>query len=75
MLTAAACQLIADSISRTEIQLDEISSVPDWQKIIDYGLRHRSVDVRESAAAAMAAISKLTDCTSTVKRYGLSESR
>jgi len=68
LVAAAACQLIASSISIIEIQLDHKASVPHWRKIVDVGLRHRSRLVQEAAAQAMATVSKLVDCSSVVER-------
>jgi hypothetical protein len=68
LVASAACQLIANSISLAEIQLDQNSSVPHWRKIVNDGLKHRAPSVQEAAAEAMAAVSKLTDCSLIVKR-------
>jgi len=68
LVTAAACQLIANSISMTDIQLDHKATVPHWRKIVDVGLRHRSRSVQEAAAQAMATVSKFVDCSSVVER-------
>ncbi|KAA1469978.1 TBCD protein [Dentipellis sp. KUC8613] len=63
LVTAAACNLIASSISLPEIQLVARSSVPHWRKIIDIGLKHRNPKVQDAAANAMAEVSKLVDCS------------
>lgn len=68
LVTAAACQLIASSITATEVQQDQNSSVPHWRKLVDVGLRHRSSAVQEAASEAMAAVSTLVDCSSVVER-------
>lgn len=68
LVTAAACRLVAITITATEIELDQSSSVPQWRKLIDYGMKHRSSVVQEEAVAAMASISKLVDCSSVVNR-------
>jgi len=65
LVFAATCDLIASSLTREEI---EVSSVPGWRNIVDQALRHRSSSVQEAAAAAMATISSLTDCSSEVHR-------
>lgn len=65
----AICSLIAASITREEVELQDRSSVPNWRKLVDHGLRHRSSDVQEAAAAAMASVSSLTDSSSAVKRF------
>lgn len=67
-VTAAACALIASSITKDDITQEEGTSVPHWRKIVDVGLRHRSQTVQEAAAGAMAAVSKLVDCSSVVER-------
>lgn len=66
-MTAAACSLIASSISASEIDLEK-TSVPHWRKIVDIGLKSRSTIVQEAAATAMAAVSKLVDCSAVVSR-------
>ncbi|KAI9443203.1 TBCD protein [Lactarius indigo] len=63
LVTAAACQLIANSVSLKEILLEGQSSV------IDLGLKHRKPTIQEAAAAALAAVSKLVDCSSIIQRY------
>ena len=68
LVTAAACRLIASSISLSEIQLEQRSSVPHWRKIIDIGLKHRDSDVQEAAAEALGEVSKLVDCSPVVDR-------
>lgn len=68
-ILSAVCSLVAASITREEVELKNSSSVPNWEKFVDHGLRHRSEDVREAGAAALAAVSSLTDCSSAVERY------
>ncbi|PPQ80979.1 hypothetical protein CVT25_015132 [Psilocybe cyanescens] len=41
LIASAACRLIANSITVTEINLGARSSVPGWKKIVDNGLKHR----------------------------------
>jgi tubulin-specific chaperone D len=67
-LTAAACALIGASISVEEIQLGDATNVPSWRKILDFGLKHRSVMVQEEASRAMASVSRLVDCSAIVIR-------
>ncbi|EIN12617.1 TBCD protein [Punctularia strigosozonata HHB-11173 SS5] len=67
-LTAAACTLIGSSISIDEIQLGQATRVPHWRKILDFGLKHRSVAVQEESARAMASVSHLVDCSAIVTR-------
>ena len=69
LVTAAACQLIANSITLKEIQLEGQSSVPYWRTIIDLGLKHRKSTVQLAAASALAEVSKLVDCSAVVQRY------
>ncbi|KAI9512401.1 TBCD protein [Russula earlei] len=69
LVTAAACQLIASSITLKEILLDRQSSVPHWRIIIDLGLKHCESTVQEAAASALAEVSKLVDCSAVVQRY------
>lgn len=63
ILLAAACDLIGVSISPTEITLPDKSSVPHWKLVIEMGLRHRNVVIRESAAKAFGSVSRLVDCS------------
>ncbi|KAG1906602.1 tubulin folding cofactor D C terminal-domain-containing protein [Suillus fuscotomentosus] len=63
LVLAAACDLIASSLTLQEVELQEKSSVPHWKRIIDQGLRHRSSSVQQAAAAAIAATSSLIDCS------------
>lgn len=37
IITAAACELIALTVTLTEIELHEASSVPNWRKVLDHG--------------------------------------
>ncbi|KAI0031394.1 TBCD protein [Vararia minispora EC-137] len=75
LVTRAACLLIASSISLAEIRLEENSSVKYWRKVIDAGLKHRVPAVQEAAANALGEVSKLVDCSSTVRRYQQSLAR
>lgn len=68
IVTAAACQLIGNAITLTEIKLKEQSSVPNWRQIIDHGLRYRLEAVQETAAAAYATISKREDFSDDIKK-------
>lgn len=68
LIITAACELIASSISAADVQLGQKSVVPQWRSIVDVGLRHRSSAVQEGATHAMAAVSKLVDCSSIVER-------
>ncbi|KAG7443080.1 TBCD protein [Guyanagaster necrorhizus] len=67
-VTAAACHLIASTVTLTEISMGPNTSVPKWRQVVDFGLKHRRVSVQEAAAMAMASISKLVDCFATVTR-------
>ncbi|KAI0061711.1 TBCD protein [Artomyces pyxidatus] len=69
LVTAAACELIASSISLEEIQLSTRSTVPHWRKVVDVGLKHRNSTVQEAASNAMNVVSRLVDCSATVQRY------
>ncbi|KAH9480301.1 Tubulin-specific chaperone D [Psilocybe cubensis] len=68
LVASAACRLIANSITITEINLGPQSSVPGWKKIVDNGLKHRITLVQEAAALAMQEISNLTDCSADITR-------
>ena len=67
LVTTAACDLIANGISSAEIS-SEGTSVPHWRKIVDIGLKSKNMNVQEAAAGAMAAVSKLVDCSAVVDR-------
>jgi len=69
LVTAAACQLIASSITPKEILLSGESSVPHWRSTLDLGIKHRKSTVQEAAASALAEVSKLVDCSAVVQRY------
>ncbi|KAI6030933.1 TBCD protein [Pisolithus orientalis] len=68
-ILSAVCSLVAVTITREEVELEDRSSVSNWKKFVDRGLRHQSSDVREAGAASMATVSSLTDCSSAVQRY------
>ncbi|KAF9454706.1 ARM repeat-containing protein [Macrolepiota fuliginosa MF-IS2] len=68
IVTTAACQLIGNAITLSEIELKERSSVPQWRKIIDHGLRFRLETVQEAAATAYATISKREDLSDDVEK-------
>lgn len=68
LVTGAACGLLARTITRAEIDLQKNSAVPNWRKLLDYGLKHRTIAVQEAAAAALGAVSRLVDCAVVVKR-------
>lgn len=68
IVTAAACQLIGNAITLTEIELREQTSVPNWKKIIDHGLRYRLEEVQGVAASAYATISKREDLSEDIKK-------
>ncbi|KAF9241181.1 tubulin folding cofactor D C terminal-domain-containing protein [Melanogaster broomeanus] len=54
---SATCGLIATSITLQEVQqVQDQSSVPRWQYLVDQGLRHRGINAQEAAAAAMATL-------------------
>lgn len=67
LVTAAACQLIASSISVEETESTQ-SSISHWRVIVDLGLKSRSATVQDAAATALAAVSKLVDCSAIVQR-------
>lgn len=69
IVTAAACELIASSITLKEIMLEGQCSVPHWRTIIDLGLKHRKSTVQVAAASALAEVSRLVDCSAVVQRY------
>ncbi|KIK69557.1 hypothetical protein GYMLUDRAFT_79682 [Collybiopsis luxurians FD-317 M1] len=68
IITAAACDLITQTITLSEINLGVESSVSNWRKIVDYGLKHRDMAVQEAATITMGSISKLVDCSTIVQR-------
>lgn len=68
-LLGATCSLIAASMTQEDVDLQDGTSVPYWQKLVDHGLRNRGTDAQEEAAAAMATVSSFIDCSSTIERY------
>ncbi len=68
MVTAAACDMITQTITLSEINLGAESAVSNWRKIVDHGLKHRDMIVQEAATITMGAISSLVDCSSIVLR-------
>ena len=61
--------MVAVTLTIEEIDAGEGSSVPNWRKIVDVGIKHRNDDVQDAAAAAMGTWSRLTDCSSELSRY------
>jgi tubulin-specific chaperone D len=68
LVTAAACDFIATTITAADINFQSGSSTPYWRKVLDYGLKHRVTAVQESAASAISTVSKLVDCYEIVSR-------
>lgn len=68
IVTAAACEFITQTITSSEIALGAKSSVSNWRKIVEYGLKHRDIAVQEAATATMGAISRLVDSSTLVLR-------
>lgn len=68
-LLSATCSLIAVSITLQEAQQPKDRPPDlDWRHLVDQGLRHRGIEVQEAAAAAMAKLSSLMDCSVLVQR-------
>lgn len=67
LVTAAACEVIANSISREDVNATG-KAQPQWQNIVDFSLKTSIPVVQDAVANAMAAISKLVDCSSYVQR-------
>lgn len=67
LIAAAACELIASGITLAETQLSQ-STVPHWRQLVDSGLRSKAIPVQEAAAAALASVSRLVDCSAVVQR-------
>ncbi|KAJ7069814.1 TBCD protein [Mycena amicta] len=59
LVTAAACTVLARSISRTEAE-QPVTAL--WRKLLEGSLKHRNVAVQEAAAGALGAVSSLVDC-------------
>ena len=68
LVAAAACYVIANSITLAELKSGQPSQVPLWRTVVENGLKHRSTIVQEAAATAVAAVSSLVNCSSLVKR-------
>ncbi|RPD62432.1 ARM repeat-containing protein [Lentinus tigrinus ALCF2SS1-7] len=67
LIAAAACRLIAAGVSFAETQHSH-STVPYWRQVVDSGLKNTNVTVQEAAAEALAAVSRLVDCSAVVQR-------
>ncbi|KAI0670789.1 TBCD protein [Trametes maxima] len=67
LIAEAACRFIAASISLPETQQAH-STVAHWRQVVDSGLKSKSITVQEAAAAALAAVSRLVDCSAVVHR-------
>ncbi|KAI0720503.1 TBCD protein [Cerioporus squamosus] len=67
LVAAAACRLIASGITFAETQHSQ-STVPQWRQVVDSGLKNRNYTVQEAAAEALAAVSRLVDCSAVVQR-------
>ncbi|KAF7314250.1 TFCD-C domain-containing protein [Mycena kentingensis (nom. inval.)] len=65
LVTAAACTLVARSISRAETEMPPNAL---WRKLLEGGLKHRNVMVQEAAAGALRALSSLVDCAKLFSR-------
>ncbi|KAI0761942.1 TBCD protein [Trametes elegans] len=68
LIAEAACRFIAAAISLPETEHAH-STVPHWRQVVDSGLKSTSVSIQEAAAAALAAVSGLVDCSAVVDRY------
>jgi tubulin-specific chaperone D len=68
LVAATSCLVIANSVTLAEIESEELNQMPNWRKIIESGLKQSKVTVQEAAATAMAAVSKLIDCSALAKR-------
>lgn len=68
LLVAAACRLVANSITLKGLRLAETSTMPKWKKVVEVGLKHRQTLVQEAAAVAIARISSLRDYSADISR-------
>jgi hypothetical protein len=68
IVIAAACRLVANSITVRELSVAVESTTPKWKKIVEVGLKHRYESVQEAAAEAMNRISSLKDCSADISR-------
>ena len=67
LIAAAACRLIASATSLAETQHAQ-TTVPHWRHVVDSGLKSKTVAVQEAAADALAAVSRLVDCSAVLQR-------
>ncbi|KAL0578630.1 hypothetical protein V5O48_003373 [Marasmius crinis-equi] len=56
ILLSAACGLIEATVTLSEINLGDKSSVPYWKNVLEHALKHRDIAVQEAAASAMGAL-------------------
>jgi hypothetical protein len=68
LVAAAACHVIANTITLAEIESGESSQAPLWKNIVESGLKNRSPTVQEASAAAMSIVSSFVNCSGFVKR-------
>ncbi|PFH53979.1 hypothetical protein AMATHDRAFT_186665 [Amanita thiersii Skay4041] len=66
ILTAAACRLIAQTLTPNNSKLT--SGVPRWRKVVEFGLKHRSTEVQQAASEAISSLSLLQDCSQDIER-------
>ena len=67
LIAATACSLIASAISHAETQHAQ-TTVPHWRQVVDSGLKSKTAAVQEAAAGALAAVSRLVDCSAVLQR-------
>lgn len=67
LVAAAACLLISTSITPSQIDPEQ-TSVPHWRSLLDFALQSKNDAVQEAAAIAMAALSKIVNCSAIVER-------
>lgn len=68
LVTAASCQLVANSISLEDIH---DTAETQWKTILDFSMKSASPTVQDAVANAFAAVSRLANCSAYVQRYVL----
>ncbi|THV05301.1 ARM repeat-containing protein [Dendrothele bispora CBS 962.96] len=71
MVTAAACEFLTNTVTLEDLETGEKGAVPNWRKIMEFGLKHKTESVQEAAASTIAVITKLVDCNDLVLRLTL----
>ncbi|KAH8825282.1 TBCD protein [Flagelloscypha sp. PMI_526] len=68
IVTGEACRVVSITVTLSEIEAVHGSSVPKWEQLVDFGIKHRTGEVQEEGAKALGTVSSLVNCEKTVLR-------